>query len=139
MEWQTDSNGKRYRMIGNIKEYEMMVTIGGINVPESQIEAHNARMKEDSIKRRADENKAAAALPKVFCPFSEWMNTLCSGDNCALYFEGCTLAKNTSRAPIKETAGLQCPINRYNAKCRKDCALYRNGCTLTAIKTKKRG
>lgn len=60
------------------------------------------------------------------------MNTDCEREKCALFVDGCTLARLT---PAKDTEGLQCPFDSYRRKCRKDCALYKGGCTLTGITT----
>lgn len=131
-EWQTDEHGRRYRMVGNIKEYEMMVRIGGISVPESQVEAHNARMRADAERQR--QTVEQQPQPQN-CPFMSGMQTDCTREKCALYCDGCTLARIIDRPPAKDTVGLKCPFSRYN--CRPDCALYKNGCALTGIKTHK--
>ena len=37
-EWQIDpQNGQRYRMVGHIREYEMLVRVDGIEIPQSQL------------------------------------------------------------------------------------------------------
>lgn len=126
-EWQIEEKtGKRYRMIGNVKEYEMLVTIGGISVPESQVEAFNARNKAAAEARREAERKAAEEQPpQRNCPFKDGMHTTCTGEKCAFYFTGCTLAQ--IGAPARDTAGRVCPFDRYGHKCREDCALYNGG------------
>ena len=48
--WQEEVNEwggvRRFRMIGGIKEYELMITVdGGIKIPESQLEDYNRRKK----------------------------------------------------------------------------------------------
>ena len=46
-EWQIDPNtGERYRMVGRIKEYEMMIHTSGGIVPASELAEHNKRQKE---------------------------------------------------------------------------------------------
>lgn len=132
-EWQIEEKtGKRYRMIGNIKEYEMMVTIGGIPVPESQVEAHNARMRAAEEQQR----QAVEQQPRPQnCPFMSGLQTDCRREKCALFSDGCTLARIFDRPAAKDTAGLKCPFSGYN--CRPDCALYKNGCAITGIKTQK--
>ena len=123
-EWQTDQLGRRYRMIGNCKEYETMITVGGgITIPESQLAEYNSMKKETS--KRPEEDK------KEVCPFSAAIDKSCRED-CALRVKvGCSIAFMVDRRPSCQTAGKRCPINSQN--CRPDCALYKNGCVLTAI------
>ena len=46
-EWQVDpKTGERYRMIGRIKEYELMVRVDGIEIPQSQLADYHKRKKE---------------------------------------------------------------------------------------------
>ena len=84
---------------------------------EKQLKEEQARAAEKAARRRN-------------CPFSDGMQTDCKREACALFMDGCTLARLT---PAKDTEGLQCPFSRYRHKCRKDCALYKGGCTLTGI------
>jgi hypothetical protein len=118
-------------MVGGIKEYEMEIN----GVPQSVFFASQKAQKAQQEAAREREQKEAAerAARRRNCPFidSNGRNTDCSREACALYMDGCTLARLT---PAKDTEGLQCPFDRYKHKCRKDCALYRNGCTLTGIK-----
>ena len=55
-EWQEEVNQyggvRRYRMIGNCKEYEMDVTVDGITIPQSQLEDYHRRKKEAEQARR---------------------------------------------------------------------------------------
>ena len=52
-EWLTDEFGKRYRMRGNVREYEMMITVGGgISIPESQLSAYNRGKAEAAERER---------------------------------------------------------------------------------------
>ena len=131
-EWQTDKYGKRYRMVGNCKEYEPEIN----GIPQSVFFASQKRQAEQRAAELEREKKEAAerAARRRNCPIYDntgLNNTDCSLEACALYMDGCTLARFT---PAKDTEGLQCPFDRYKHKCRKDCALYRNGCTLTGIK-----
>lgn len=134
-EWQEEVNqwgGKRrYRMIGNVKEYEMEVTVDGHTIPQSELTAYHERKKAaEQARAEAEHKRAATARPPRNCPFADGMQTSCTQEKCALYMDGCTLARLTA---AKVTEGLQCPLSKYKAKCRKDCALYNNGCTLTGI------
>lgn len=133
-EWQQEPGafGRRYRIVGGIKEYEMEIN----GVPQSVFFASQKAQKAQQEAAREREQKEAAerAARRRNCPFidSNGRNTDCSREACALFIgESCTLARLT---PAKDTEGLQCPFDRYKHKCRKDCALYRNGCTLTGIK-----
>lgn len=130
-EWQTDETGRRFRMIGNCKEYEPEIN----GIPQSVFFASQKRQAEQRAAELEREKKEAAerAARRRNCPFidSNGRNTDCSLEACALYMDGCTLARLT---PARDTEGLQCPFDRYRHKCRTDCALYKGGCTLTGIK-----
>lgn len=136
-EWQTEVNQwggvRRYRMIGNIKEYEMQITTTTCGtITESQLEAYNKAAPEREAKQKAEiERQRKAVIQRRSCPFHDDNKNYCICEACALFIDGCTLAKFT---PAKDTEGLQCPLSKYKTKCRKDCALYKNGCTLTGIK-----
>ena len=140
-EWQEEVNQyggvQRYRMNGGIKEYEMMVRIDGIEIPQSQLTAYHERKKAAEQARKEAEKNAPPPPPRKNCPFADGMNTDCTQEKCALFLNGgCTLAQISDRPPAKATEGLQCPLSKYRHKCRTDCALYnKTGCTLTAIKT----
>ncbi len=117
MEWLTDEFGRRYRMIGNTKEYEMMIRVeGGLEIPESQLEAYNA------VKRQQRET------PKQElgrCPFKNGLSTSCSAD-CALFSgNGCKLVNGAAKS---ETIGKHCPFSSY--QCAKECMFYQNGCSI---------
>ena len=132
-EWQTDKYGKRYRKVGNCIEYEPEIN----GIPQSVFFRSQKAQKEADAKRYAEERRKAAerAAQRRNCPFrdSNSMNTDCEREKCALFVDGCTLARLTA---AKATEGLQCPFSKYNYKCRTDCALYNvTGCTLTGITT----
>lgn len=129
-EWETDKNGRRFRRVGTSIEYEMEIN----GVPQSVFLESNRRMKEQREKQLKEEQAKAAerAAQRRNCPFSDGMQTDCKREACALFMDGCTLARLTAAA---DTQGKQCPLNRYRQKCRTDCALYKGGCTLTGIKT----
>lgn len=138
-EWQEEIDKfggvKRFRMIGHIKEYEPTITINGLEIPQSQLADYHRRQKEAEQARREAEKNRPAPPPRKNCPLADGMNTDCKNEKCALYLNGCTLARLTDRPPAKATEGLQCPFSKYNYKCRTDCALYKGGCTLTGITT----
>ena len=130
-EWQQEPGafGRRYRMVGGIKEYEMERNGGPQSVFLASQKAQKAQ--QEAAREREQKEAAERAARRRNCPFSDGMQTDCKREACALFMDGCTLARLT---PAKDTEGLQCPFDRYKHKCRKDCALYRNGCTLTGIK-----
>ena len=130
-EWQIDRYGKRYRMIGNTKEYEPEIN----GVPQSVFIASRKAEKERREQEIKEEQARAAeyARLKRNCPFKDTngSNTDCGREDCALFLAGyCTLA---GFEPAADTQGKQCPFNPYRHKCRTDCALYKGGCTLTGI------
>lgn len=139
-EWFEEKNQwggvRRYCWVNGVKVYEATVNIDGVEVPESEVESYNARKKAVSEARIKAEREAAKKAPPLrVCPLSE-NNNSCIREKCALYLNGCTLARLTDRPSAKATEGLQCPFSRYHFKCRTDCALYRgNGCTFTGIIT----
>ena len=130
-EWQIDEQGKRYRMVGTVKEYEMMIN----GIPAAAFHDMKRREREEkAAKYEAAQREAerAAALRRN-CPFrdSQSNNTECHREKCALFVgEGCTLARLEAE---QDTAGRICPFDRFKKSCRKDCALYKEGCTLTGI------
>lgn len=127
-EWQTDEHGRRFRMIGNCKEYEPEIN----GVPQSVFFRSQKAQKEKRARELQEEQARAAerAAQRRNCPFSDGMQTDCKREACALFLNGCTLARLTAAA---DTQGKQCPFSRYRSKCRTDCALYNGGCTLTGI------
>ena len=134
-EWQEEVNQwggvRRYRMIGNVKEYEMMVTVDGIQIPQSELEDYHRRKKEAEAARRA----APPPPPEKNCPFCfTGFPGKCKKEKCALYDgEACALAQLAATA-ARDTSGRKCPFNPY--PCEAHCALYKTGCTLTALNTK---
>ena len=63
-EWQIDEQGRRFRMIGNVKEYEMTVHVDGMEIPESELAEYNER------KRAAAAPTPAPAPTAESCPFA---------------------------------------------------------------------
>ena len=130
-EWQIEVNqwgGKRrYRMNGNIKEYEPEIMIDGIPIPESEIEAYNAR-KKAAIDAMVEAQKRELTQRRATCPFLQSFDRGCLRDKCAMYLNGCTLSQ--AKAAARNTAGLRCPFT--SGSCQTDCTFYKGGCTLTA-------
>lgn len=139
-EWQEERNQyggvRRYRMIGNVKEYETMVKIDGVEIPQSEIHAYNQRKKAEAKRQaKAKEKAELNAAPRFNCPLKDSLNTTCVREKCALYDDGCLFAQIGT--PKKKTAGLHCPLTR--GRCRIDCAMYHgDGCTLTALLSRKK-
>lgn len=128
-EWQIDEFGRRFRMVGKAKEYEMMIRVDGVEIPESQLVEFNRRNKEAAAAQRAAEN----AKPKITerCPFASGASTTCKAD-CAMHTaHGCALVYQIDRRPANTTTGKSCPFSPY--RCTDDCALNKGGCVLAAI------
>lgn len=134
-EWQEEKNPfggiRRFRMVGNVKEYEMMYRIDGIDVPESQLEEFNRARAEAAERERAEAQKKAEAAARDrelgFCPFKLGANSLhVSCDRkCAFFGENsCALVENAKSTPARPE-GLYCPIA---GQCRTSCAFYADGC-----------
>lgn len=128
-EWKTDVNGRRFRVIeqGGIKvrEYEKLIQTSGGIVPESQLEEHNRRMKQQTEERL----RAAASAEKTLkiCPFSDPGGEIrrCSGSRCAFYDEtDCAAFRGASEEHT--TFGKQCPL-LYRQPCRRDCSFFCDG------------
>ena len=138
-EWQVDpKTGERFRMIGKIKEYELMVRIDGIEIPQSQLADYHKRKKEAEERR-----KAAAAEewrnrpPARSCPFANGCNTSCKREQCKIFYDGqCSIATvadavgvEIEEAPANDKR--KCPFSIYG-KC-EGCALNNHGCAITRI------
>lgn len=139
-EWQEEKDRfggiRRYRMIGGVKEYEMMVTVDGIQIPQSEIEDYHRRKKEAEEAREAARRAVPPPPPPRNCPFKDGLQTRCTGEKCAIYDgAGCALAQISATA-ARDTSGRKCPFNLY--PCDAHCALYKSGCIITALNTKGR-
>ena len=87
-EWQIDEHGRRFRMVGKVKEYEMTYRIGGVEVPASQLKEFNRRNKEAAAAQRAAEN---AEQITERCPFASGASTTCKSDCALRTAHGCAL------------------------------------------------
>lgn len=127
-EWKIDPyNGRRYREVNHIREYEMTVQINGVEIPQSELADFNRRNKEQ---REAEMKRQRETIinqqPNRTCPFKDGLSTSCHTD-CAFYKTGgCKLAVH----PGSQTEGKKCPFN--NRTCNSMCAMFKNGCTLPA-------
>jgi hypothetical protein len=137
-EWQVDpKTGERFRMVGHIKEYEMMVHTSGGIVPASELAEHNKRQKEAEERRKAAAEEAWRNRPPAkSCPFANGCNTLCKREQCKIFYDGkCSIATvadavgvEIEEAPAK---GKKCPFSIYG-HC-DGCALYNKGCAVVRM------
>lgn len=138
-EWQVDpKTGERFRMVGHIKEYEMMIHTSGGIVPASELAEHNKRQKEAEERRKAEAMEAAKNRPEPkSCPFANGCNTLCKREGCKIFANGkCALATiadasgvEIEEAPAKDNR--KCPFSIYG-HC-EGCALYNKGCAIVRL------
>ena len=138
-EWQVDpKTGERFRMIGKIKEYELMVRIDGIEIPQSQLSDYHKRKKaaeEERLKKALEE--AQNRPPAKSCPFANGCNTSCKREGCKIFANGkCALAiiadasgVEIEEAPAKDNR--KCPFSIYG-HC-EGCALYNKGCAIVRL------
>ena len=138
-EWQVDpKTGERFRMVGHIKEYEMMIHTSGGIVPASELAEHNKRQKEAEERRKAAADEAWKNRPPAkSCPFANGCNTLCKREGCKIFANGkCALATiaDASGVAIEEAPSKdnrKCPFSIYG-HC-EGCALYNNGCAVVRL------
>ena len=125
-DWQIDEYGRKFRMIGEfIKEYEKMIKVDGIEIPESELSAYYERKEAAAEARKHEAQQIAPRRGR--CPFNSGINQSCT-DKCALFtLDGCGLINK--KAP-GQMAGKSCPFSAYS--CTTDCQLYNNGCRLAA-------
>ena len=138
-EWQVDpKTGERFSMIGKLKEYELMVRIDGIEIPQSQLADYHKRKKEAEERRKAEAMEAAKNRPEPkSCPFANGCNTTCKREGCKIFANGkCALATiadasgvEIEEAPAKDNR--KCPFSIYG-HC-KGCALYNKGCAIVRL------
>ena len=122
-EWQVDpKTGERFRMIGKIKEYVLMVRIDGIEIPQSQLSDYHKRKKaaeEERLKKALEE--AQNRPPAKSCPFAN--------GKCALATIADASGVEIEEAPAKDNR--KCPFSIYG-HC-KGCALYNKGCAIVRL------
>lgn len=129
--WKVDENGRRYRMVGNTKEYEMMVSIDGHEIPASMVNEYHERKREALSKKTAPAPIIAPSTEDKRCPFRVSKNgikTACDKD-CAFYRDGCIFTK-IGIVPQTDTKGAYCPMARI---CTESCMMYDHGCRLISI------
>lgn len=135
-EWQVDpKTGERFRMVGHIKEYEMMIHTSGGIVQASELAEHNKRQKEAEERRKAAADEAWKNRPEPKgCPFSNGMNNQCKREKCVLFLDGrCSIAiladAHGTDQPIAKDA--KCPFSVYG-RC-GSCAMNNNGCAIVRL------
>lgn len=109
--WQVDKQGRRFRMIGNVKEFEtqMIMSCGSV-VPISQI---------DKVQKSCEVDQIHEAEPVLgYCPIKK--NHVRCDSKCAFYDNGCM--KST------QTQGKRCPLS--NTICDKSCMLFDDECQI---------
>ena len=137
-EWEVDEHGKRFRRVGNIIEYEMMISVaGGIEIPESELGEYHRRQKEAEEKRKAAAMEELKNRPEPkSCPFSDGCNNTCKREGCNIFLKGkCSIATiaDASGVEIEEAPAQnsKCPFSIYG-RC-QGCALFHNGCALVRL------
>lgn len=138
-EWKVDpKTGQRYRDVGKIREYEMMIHTSGGIVPASQLEDFHKRQKEAEERRKAEALEAAKNRPEPrSCPFSNGCHNTCTREGCKIFLNGkCALAilADATGAEIEAapaTDKRKCPFSIYG-HC-KGCALYNKGCAIVRL------
>lgn len=138
-EWQVDpKTGERYRMIGRIKEYELMVRVDGIEIPQSQLADYHKRKKEAEEKRKAAAMEELKNRPEPkSCPFSDGCNNTCKREGCKIFLNGkCAIAAiaDATGAEIEAapaTDKRKCPFSVYG-RC-EGCALFSKGCAIVRL------
>ena len=138
--WQiAPQNGQRYRMEGHIREYEMLVRVDGIEIPQSQLADYHKRKKVAEEERRIKALEEAKNRPEPkSCPFVNGCNSLCKREKCKIFLDGkCSLAiiADATGAEIEEAPARdkKCPFSIYG-HC-ENCALYSKGCAIVRIAT----
>ena len=126
--WQYDEHGKKFRMVGNTKEYAPVITTTVGTMYRDEAAERLRRIKEDSDRKEPKAEKK----PQRDCPFKlcrNGLNNKC--DTECVFFEdtACIFAK-ADTSPTMDTQGRYCPIART---CRTNCALYDHGCKLTCF------
>ena len=132
-EWQYDSNGKKFRKVGNVIEYAMTInTANAGTVYADDLPKTNKKLKEQAEQRLKKSNEALKKKPDKNCPFKVakgGANVLCD-ENCSFYEDEACIITKTASQPKEDTKDKYCPIARV---CNENCAMYKNGCMLMCI------
>lgn len=132
--WQIEKNQwggeRRFRWVGGIKEYESMIRIDGIEIPQSELAEYNRRRAEQAKQMMAADQHAQQTHKT--CPFKcakGSFDTWCKHDCAFFHGGGCILATATTR-PTEDTRGTSCPIV---GKCNPSCAMFADGCMIKEL------
>ena len=128
-------NGRRYREVGNVKDYEPTVSVNGLQVPISQADRVRQSLKESEERHKKEELERLNNKPTWSCPFKlRDMRKECD-ENCALYVDKkCQLSLLGDPEKEVKTEGKRCPIS--GTDCHSNCAMNQNGCVLAKINSK---
>jgi len=130
MEWLTDEQGKRYRMVGKCKEYETIISTSFGDIPESQLEERTKAMQE-STQRYYEALRRKQAEPKRSCPFVEALDNSCKKDDCAMYQDNKCGLLQTGFKSGSNTKSKFCPLSK--GRCTDTCTFYNDGCLVPDI------
>lgn len=131
-EWKVDENGKRYRMVGKVKEYEMTILIDGHEIPQSQLSEFHKRRNEEREKERLKRIEEVKNRPEPRdCPFDK--TSTCKREKCSIFVDDkCSIAIIADSTQIKlDEKKEKCPFTPY--KCNEKCAIYNSGCGIVRI------
>jgi hypothetical protein len=137
-EWQVDEHGKRFRMNGNVREYEEMIYLStGACIPKSQLAEYNRKRKEQEEQERIKKIEEIKNAPKPrSCPLKNKQK--CIREKCGLWAESkCSIAIIADSKYIKSSEDeataktKKCAFNPYN--CDAECAFFNKGCAITRI------
>lgn len=110
--WEVDSNGKRFRRLGNCIEYEPTISTTFGDLTQRQLAEMNARAKDKPP------FVPIQTEPTKYCPFKSGVHTNCDKEACAWYTEDGCAKKCPHPAP-----GKKCPYTKTS--CANDCALMK--------------
>lgn len=132
-EWQVDKDGKRYRMVGKVKEYEMTILIDGHEIPQSQLSEFHKRRNEEREKERLKRIEEVKNRPEPRnCPFDK--ASTCKREKCSIFVDDkCSIAiiADSTQIKLAEPKKEKCPFTPY--KCNEKCAIYNSGCGIVRI------
>ncbi len=134
-EWKIDEHGQRYRMVGNVQEFETMIRINGIEVPQSELSAFHERQKAAEEEWRKKEMEAFKNKPPVrCCPFDTGMSNQCKREKCSLFLDGkfsISIIADSYGVEIDDKPKGKCPFSVYG-RC-ESCAMFNHGCAVVRL------
>ena len=132
-EWQTDKDGRRYRMVGPIKEYmaTIQTTYGVFDVDRAPSQIQN--MKEQEQRQRQERSrKQQEDMTGRICPIKKAKQAVKSSceKSCAWYTGKSCMLADLDIPVERDTEGRDCILT---GKCISLCAMYNGGCTLPEV------